>query len=96
MSDIGNRLSFYIQKLTRDESGNPSSTKLMSWGSWITVILSYIYHFVHTGVVDVQLALGLLGIGAASRGVSQFNNYKHQSGQPQRSIFNIADNGQPR
>jgi hypothetical protein len=90
------RLMHYIGSMFRDENGKPSSSKYMLIANWFVVIGTYLYHVLSTGLIDVTLALGLLGIGTANRGISQFNNFRSQSNQPTRSLFSNTDNGQPR
>ena len=79
----------------RDESNKPSMSKYQMFINWVVVLGAYVWDVISYGANhSIELALGLLGIGAFSRGVSQFNNFKYQSGQPRRSLFNKTDNGQ--
>lgn len=92
------RLKLFIHGLITDETGSPSSTKLQQWGSWFIVTGTFIWDTIQHGLHNVELALGLLGLGAVSRGMSSYNNFKYrsisESNQPKRSLFSNTDNGE--
>jgi len=83
-----NNFKAYLSSMFRDENSKPSMSKTQLFINWIVVLGAYMYDVISYGAShSIELALGLLGIGAASRGVSQFNNFKYKSSQPSKSIF---------